>query len=1185
MTESHAVPEVTPLAIADPSPAGTPRPVDLEYADEVDGWDTPLDDILEVVPLKAPSSALLSPNDTYVSPSAYAYDVSHAFAPSDVPSPVAPAPVAAETKEVPVKYEAPVAAVPKPAVVVPKPAVVVSQPATFVPQSAAVVLQSAAVVPQSAAIVPEPAAVPESLSDDALTESADGWDTDMNFLDTIDEQMRQEGLGLPSTLTEKVSALSISSPPADTNIAAPPQQTQAVSEPPRAPPQEIRAPVVAQPEPQPSASVPESLWSSGSASNDQWSTVYSQMSDEQPTFSAASSIEDPLSLPPVAPLDPSQLMEDVLNEDHAAPPAAAATDYFSGVHHDTAPALEVEDMDESFASPPAVVDVVQETDFEEAAFEETAFEESAPAVIPSEPAVLDVRQETLQTEAPHGGAFADAPIFTAGHDDEDPFSQIGGDQEVAEPAAEPVQAPAAAVEESETALFAPPRSSTPAFDGTASAQFNPAASTGSVYDWAEKSVAAEDDPFATIGVEQAAEADAALTAAYDDQVGGQQSYGETEKSNEYGASAQYDNSSWYGEQQQTATDDQQQQQYYQQYDQQYDQNQSYSEGYYTTEQPQEQQQEQPQEQQQEQQQQQDADYSSVQETYTAEEPAADASVVADESVAQQAIGNVISNGVEYAWDAAQGAYIAIRYVDQPDETQAQAQTEISTQADVSAVADQSTQLGGGVSALDESNLNVSTQPVYTFVHEGMQYSWNAELNTYVPDGYATESQEAAETQQESVTAAVDSSVAQETLDQSYQYAPTDTQYAPTETQYSPEQQYVPDQQYDQQQYDQQQYDQQQFVPQDQQYAPQQYDQSQYDQSQYGQQQYDQSQYGAGAYDAYQPYAQQQQQHAAMDDFNKSRRPHSIPVFAFGGRLILVNQHHGSAQPFKVHRVADLLAQTSTAGAISKWPGPLKKGTTSAVVTYLNEMVAQSQSAYGESDSEVMWRLIRSLYENGGFFNQKCAIIAIFQLQLTIFCSEKAEAALTLLLIAGQQNFGSFVNDAQRPAAPAADPAKALAQVRQLLLSGKRQDAVDAAAAAGNWSHALALATLLPAAAQRAVVGRFAAASLPEGDPLRTMLAALSLHQTTGGPAAYAQQLSSEQAKSEATSRWKETLGLLIQARDHSDIGMLMRLADLLNANGQYDAAHVWYVMQIFKGGRWFFKDLSRSPLFLFIFLY
>ncbi len=280
-------------------------------------------------------------------------------------------------------------------------------------------------------------------------------------------------------------------------------------------------------------------------------------------------------------------------------------------------------------------------------------------------------------------------------------------------------------------------------------------------------------------------------------------------------------------------------------------------------------------------------------------------------------------------------------------------------------------------------------------------------------------------------------------------------------------------------------------------------------------------------------------------------PHVRASFGFGGQLVTVipnNPKLHEPTTVEVSSLSDLLKGSSEAAfseAVESTPGPLIPGDTpkSEVVRFASKEAekcrqrAQSekneQTAQNLDDEALLWDFLVLLCQQNG----------------VVLSSDIAE-----LLMKDRTPFGKSATHV----GASVNREEALDSYRQLLLSGRKKEALDLACSRALWGHALMLASGMDDQSRTYVVNRFTA-SLMTSDPLNTFYTLLLGRVPSA-------------VKSEGLSRagdWRAHLAMMLSnGASKLDTSCIVTLGDSLLSQGRLQAAHLCYYFGQVHFGRY-----------------
>ena len=273
-------------------------------------------------------------------------------------------------------------------------------------------------------------------------------------------------------------------------------------------------------------------------------------------------------------------------------------------------------------------------------------------------------------------------------------------------------------------------------------------------------------------------------------------------------------------------------------------------------------------------------------------------------------------------------------------------------------------------------------------------------------------------------------------------------------------------------------------------------------------------------------------------------PHVRASFAPGGTLVVVLPHNTRAfqrPEVELSHVTELVSDSVHANfvrAVSEFPGPLMPGETpkSVAVSYATKQAEQcrvKRQAAEENEEEV-----EAAKEAGDEALLWEFLVLLCQQNGVVVASDISELLTRekLTVIPTQTHMGS------------GDQEDALESIRQLLIVGRKRDALELACSQCLWGHALMLASKMDEQSRTYVINRFTA-SLVTTDPLSTFYT-LMLGRT---PSA---------VKPEGLRRagsWRPHLAMILANRTSKlDNSSIVTLGDSLLESGRLCAAHFCY---------------------------
>lgn len=278
---------------------------------------------------------------------------------------------------------------------------------------------------------------------------------------------------------------------------------------------------------------------------------------------------------------------------------------------------------------------------------------------------------------------------------------------------------------------------------------------------------------------------------------------------------------------------------------------------------------------------------------------------------------------------------------------------------------------------------------------------------------------------------------------------------------------------------------------------------------------------------------------------------------------------------KIRSGKEWLAQSN---ALSKFPGPLKKGKKKEVYSWLKSAIEEleryvqlfnMQSGLPGVDVRMeekvlLWKVVALLVEHDGVLEGKPAV---------------EEAVRNLFAIAPPIDHPSGaggLNGNQAPTVlPDAFDPNVLGTLRTHLYQGEREKAVWHAVDQRLWAHALLIASTLPREIWKQVVQEFVRKEISKAGDINQPVAALyqifagnweeSIDELVSVSARAGFQMVSTSgggAPKDALAglnKWRDTLLLVLNNRSPSDVNALLSLGRLLRGYGRIEAAHICFL--------------------------
>ncbi|XP_045701825.1 protein transport protein Sec16A isoform X2 [Phyllostomus hastatus] len=298
-------------------------------------------------------------------------------------------------------------------------------------------------------------------------------------------------------------------------------------------------------------------------------------------------------------------------------------------------------------------------------------------------------------------------------------------------------------------------------------------------------------------------------------------------------------------------------------------------------------------------------------------------------------------------------------------------------------------------------------------------------------------------------------------------------------------------------------------------------------------------------------------------------PHVCARFGPGGQLIKVIPNlpsEGQPALVEVHSMETLLQHLPEQEEMRTFPGPLGKDDTHKVdvINFAQNKATkclQNENLIDKESANLLWNFIILLCRQNGTVVGTDIAELLLQDHRTVWLPGKSPNEANLIDFtnealeqAEEEESGeaqlSFLTDS--PAAAASSREKETERFRELLLYGRKKDALESAMKNGLWGHALLLASKMDSRTHARVMTRFAN-SLPINDPLQTVYQLMSGRM----PAA------STCCGDEKWGDWRPHLAMVLSNLSHNvevESRTMATMGDTLASRGLLDAAHFCYLM-------------------------
>ncbi|XP_028273145.1 protein transport protein Sec16A isoform X2 [Parambassis ranga] len=297
-------------------------------------------------------------------------------------------------------------------------------------------------------------------------------------------------------------------------------------------------------------------------------------------------------------------------------------------------------------------------------------------------------------------------------------------------------------------------------------------------------------------------------------------------------------------------------------------------------------------------------------------------------------------------------------------------------------------------------------------------------------------------------------------------------------------------------------------------------------------------------------------------------PHRCARFGPGGHLVQVLPNLPSAgQPalVDIHNLETMLQDTPDQAELRTFPGPLVKEETHKVdVIKFSQNKAlecsRDNNLLDRDSARLLWDFIMLLCRQNGTVVGTDIADLLLKEHRSVWLPGKCP---------NEANLIDFNNEplARAEEEPGAGPLSLLSDTfmtvpenvgketerfRELLLFGRKKDALEAAMKGGLWGHALLLASKMDNRTHARVMTRFAN-SLPINDPLQTVYQLMSGRMPASATC----------CGEEKWGDWRPHLAMVLSNLTHTldlDTRTITTMGDTLASKGLIDAAHFCYLM-------------------------
>eukprot|EP00934_Nitzschia_sp_Nitz4_P008522 Nitzschia sp. Nitz4//scaffold34_size148208//91553//101858//NITZ4_002988-RA/size148208-snap-gene-0.209-mRNA-1//1//CDS//3329548819//8512//frame0 len=243
-------------------------------------------------------------------------------------------------------------------------------------------------------------------------------------------------------------------------------------------------------------------------------------------------------------------------------------------------------------------------------------------------------------------------------------------------------------------------------------------------------------------------------------------------------------------------------------------------------------------------------------------------------------------------------------------------------------------------------------------------------------------------------------------------------------------------------------------------------------------------------------------------------------------------------------VRDVIQRMNEARTAKSIVGPLASATDAQVLAYITNKASSPNEG-------ILWKLIAIAAESRGRLRSDEGV----------FSPNSPESAIVKLLLddSNGKDSAQIDDEVHRANIGVVEKEKATTELQQLLLAGKRKEAVEAAIKCQDFATALLVGTMCDSETYKMATTAFAANAFASGSPMQTvaMLFAGSL-QDPGFVGAESAHWGTDGA--ELKQNWKKHLAGVISNRVAGWDGIVLSLGDRLRDIGEVEGAHFCYMV-------------------------
>ncbi|KAG5834536.1 hypothetical protein ANANG_G00262530 [Anguilla anguilla] len=297
-------------------------------------------------------------------------------------------------------------------------------------------------------------------------------------------------------------------------------------------------------------------------------------------------------------------------------------------------------------------------------------------------------------------------------------------------------------------------------------------------------------------------------------------------------------------------------------------------------------------------------------------------------------------------------------------------------------------------------------------------------------------------------------------------------------------------------------------------------------------------------------------------------PHRCARFGPGGQMVQVLPNLPSAgQPalVEIHSMETMLQDTQAQQELRSFPGPLVKEETHKVdvIKFAQNRALEclrSDSLIDKDSAFLIWEFIVLLCRQNGTVVGTDIADLLLREHRSVWLPGKSPNEANLIDFTNEPLERAEEEPGSGPLSLLSDTfmtvpenvGKETERFRELLLFGRKKDALESAMKNGLWGHALLLASKMDNRTHARVMTRFAN-SLPINDPLQTVYQLMSGRMPAAATC----------CGDEKWGDWRPHLAMVLSNLTHAldlDTRTIATMGDTLASKGLTDAAHFCYMM-------------------------